>query len=283
MLSSVIVSLTLVFSSVCRWPWDKYRMGLSQPPGGPQRSFLVAVLHDLVKLTSWDHQLLLQETPADFLALLGQQPAFAGLPAPVPYPPAPAPPPLPAPPAAPEQQQNSAEPEGQDAAEDQQDEQMADADGERDTAADGDAEPGAGDDADAADAMQQDEQQQEPQQEGAAASEQHQQANGDAVMSVAADKASKKQQDPEQLWAGKLLGVMQSRPPPERKPLTYEQVLEWIDQQQVDWLLLQTSPSVPSTFYQGYQGICRHVCASCEQVVLQVNPVLTLTVYAGMC
>jgi hypothetical protein len=43
-----------------RWPWDKYRAGLAQPPGGPQRSFLVLVLQHLVRLTSWDHQELLQ-------------------------------------------------------------------------------------------------------------------------------------------------------------------------------------------------------------------------------
>eukprot|EP00775_Hariotina_reticulata_P013002 gene13002-13131_t len=65
-----------------RWPWDKYRSGLAQPPGGPQRSFLVLVLQHLVRLTSWDHQELLQETPPEFLALLGEQPKFVGLPVP---------------------------------------------------------------------------------------------------------------------------------------------------------------------------------------------------------
>ncbi len=45
---------------VCRWPWDKYRMGLEQAPGGPQRTFLVLVLQQLVRLTAWDHPLLRQ-------------------------------------------------------------------------------------------------------------------------------------------------------------------------------------------------------------------------------
>jgi hypothetical protein len=43
-----------------RWPWDKYRLGLDQPPGGPQRTFLVLVLQQLVRLTSWDHAQLRQ-------------------------------------------------------------------------------------------------------------------------------------------------------------------------------------------------------------------------------
>jgi hypothetical protein len=43
-----------------RWPWDKYRAGLEQPPGGPQRTFLVLVLQHMVRLTSWDNELLLK-------------------------------------------------------------------------------------------------------------------------------------------------------------------------------------------------------------------------------
>lgn len=43
-----------------RWPWDKYRVGLEQAPGGPQRTFLVLVLQQLVRLTAWDHPLLRQ-------------------------------------------------------------------------------------------------------------------------------------------------------------------------------------------------------------------------------
>jgi hypothetical protein len=43
-----------------RWPWDKYRSGLEQPHGGPQRTFLVLVLQHMVRLTSWTNELLLQ-------------------------------------------------------------------------------------------------------------------------------------------------------------------------------------------------------------------------------
>lgn len=35
-------------------------MGLEQAPGGPQRTFLVLVLQQLVRLTAWDHPLLRQ-------------------------------------------------------------------------------------------------------------------------------------------------------------------------------------------------------------------------------
>jgi hypothetical protein len=35
-------------------------MGLEQPPGGPQRTFLVLVLQNLVRLTAWDPPLLRQ-------------------------------------------------------------------------------------------------------------------------------------------------------------------------------------------------------------------------------
>lgn len=208
-------------------------MGLSQPPGGPQRSFLVAVLHDLVKLTCWDHQLLLQETPADFLALLGTQPAFAGLPTPVPYPPPPAPPA--GRPSEERQQQQLDQPAGDGAAGGQEgeppaaggDQQMADADTQAG------AEPQTGSEAadEAADAMQQDEQGQQQQLELDAIAQPE--GKGDAAMDEAGAEPQAQQQDPEMLWAGKLLGVMQSRPPPERKPLTYEQVLEWIDSQEV--------------------------------------------------
>ncbi|KAF6253367.1 armadillo-type protein [Scenedesmus sp. NREL 46B-D3] len=45
-----------------RWPWDRYRAGLSQPPGGPQRTFLVLVLQHLVGQ---------QAGQAALLALLG--------------------------------------------------------------------------------------------------------------------------------------------------------------------------------------------------------------------
>jgi len=56
---------TLILYTHCRhrpprWPWDKYRLGLDQPPGGPQRTFLVLVLQHLVRLTAWDHPLLRQ-------------------------------------------------------------------------------------------------------------------------------------------------------------------------------------------------------------------------------
>lgn len=35
-------------------------MGLEQAPGGPQRTFLVLVLQQLVRLTAWDHPSLRQ-------------------------------------------------------------------------------------------------------------------------------------------------------------------------------------------------------------------------------
>jgi hypothetical protein len=43
------------------------------------------------------------------------------------------------------------------------------------------------------------------------------------------------QEEPDQttVWAGKLLGVMQSRPPPDRKPLSLDQVQQWMADQQV--------------------------------------------------
>lgn len=214
-------------------------MGLSQPSGGPQRAFLVAVLHDLVKLTSWDHQLLLQETPAEFLALLGGQPGFAGLPVPVPYPP-PAAPPV----AAQQLQLQSQQDGGTDNGQDEKhraaqvggeggDEQMADVDVPAAAATDGpvqETDATAGEAAGPDEAMQQDEQQQ-PQLQS------EQQAAEDAGM-MEADGGQPEQQepevqDPEMLWAGRLLGVMQSRPPPEHKPLTSDQVIGWIDREQV--------------------------------------------------
>jgi hypothetical protein len=55
------VTCVLLLLLLClRWPWDKYRLGLDQPPGGPQRTFLVLVLQQLVRLTSWDHAQLRQ-------------------------------------------------------------------------------------------------------------------------------------------------------------------------------------------------------------------------------
>jgi hypothetical protein len=205
----------------CRWPWDKYRGGLSQPPGGPQRTFLVLVLQHLVRLTAWDHQMLLQETPPEFLALLGEQPVFHGLPKPEPYPPPPKPPALPPPAAAPAAG----------------DEAMAEADGAAAAAAgDKDGEDAA-DDAAADDAMQQDEQQQQEAAEKAEQEQQQQPPDGDEAMQDAGEGQQQQQDeppaDPELVWAGKLLGVMQARPPPQHKPLSYKQVLEWVDQQQV--------------------------------------------------
>jgi hypothetical protein len=188
----------------------------------------VLVLQHLVRLTAWDHQMLLQETPPEFLALLGEQPGFSGLPNPEPYPPPPKPPALPPPPAA--------------AA--AGDEAMADAEEGGDAGAAGDGKDAAEDDAAAAaappdDAMQQDDQQQEaaekPEQE-----EEQQQQDGDQAMQEAGDGEGQQAQqvdeppaDPEMVWAGKLLGVMQARVPPSLKPLSYEHVLEWVDQQQV--------------------------------------------------
>eukprot|EP00878_Enallax_costatus_P027800 GHUV01029957.1.p1 GENE.GHUV01029957.1~~GHUV01029957.1.p1 ORF type:complete len:695 (+),score=274.57 GHUV01029957.1:1025-3109(+) len=231
-----------------RWPWDKYRMGLAQPPGGPQRTFLIAVLHDLVKLTSWDHQLLLQETPAEFLALLGDQPGFVGLPMPLPYPPPAAPPAgLPAVQQLQlQQQQGGGGTDGQgevqqvpEARDEGGDEQMTEADGSAAAAGDStvhEQDAAAGSAAGTDEAMQHIEQQQQQQQSEAGPSL-RQQAGGDAAMAEADAGQQEQQQpevqDPEMLWAGKLLGVMQSRPPPEYKPLTYEQVIEWIDKQEV--------------------------------------------------
>jgi hypothetical protein len=182
----------------------------------------VLVLQHLVRLTAWDHQMLLQETPPEFLALLGEQPGFNGLPNPEPYPPPPKPPALLPPPAA-------AAAAG--------DEAMADAEC---AAGDKDGEDDAVEDATAAaapdDAMQQDEQQQEAAEKSE--QEEQQQQDGDQAMQEAGDgqqaqKLAEPPADPEMVWAGKLLGVMQARPPPQHKPLSYEQVLEWVDQQQV--------------------------------------------------
>lgn len=207
-------------------------MGLTQPPGGPQRTFLVLVLQHLVRLTSWDHQLLLQETPADFLALLGEPPHFSGLPVPEPYPPPPKPPALP-----PASKQQDAAPAGGDG-----DAAMADADqaaaADKPSELDGQQQDGAA----AADTgMQLAEQNEGAEEQLGKEQQQLQQQAGDAdqQMTEASGQQLEQQQqaeepaDPEMLWAGKLLGVMQARLPPERKPLTYEQVVEWIDQQKV--------------------------------------------------
>jgi hypothetical protein len=40
-------------------------------------------------------------------------------------------------------------------------------------------------------------------------------------------------QDPVALWSGRLLGVLQARFNPDHKPFSTEQVLLWIDQEEV--------------------------------------------------
>lgn len=162
-----------------------------------------------------------QETPAEFLALLGEAPAFQGLPRPV------------------EMTRSRAKkllhPEA--AQQDEQDPAAAVA-----AAANGGGPGTAG-----ADAMQQDGDaaaaaanggdapQQQGEGEGAMdvdqpADAQQQQGNGDQQQQ---QQQAAEEQDPIALWSGKLLGVLQARYNIDHKPFSTEQVLLWMEQEQV--------------------------------------------------
>jgi hypothetical protein len=163
----------------------------------------------MVALSGWDSTLLREETPAEFLELLGVRPAFQGLPEPQEWPLS-------------QQQQEQLPMTGMEdppvsAAVDQA---MADA---ADGAADGAdaaaaaADPGVLNGSGGADAAA----------DAAAAVD----ASGADSSSAAA--LLMPHDDPELLWSGRLLAALLSRPPPERRPFISEQLESWIQEQQV--------------------------------------------------
>jgi len=184
-----------------------------------------------------------QETPEAFLALLGEAPCFKGMPAPVQLTQSrikkllhphladeqqqqqqEAPPPAAAAAGGGGHDAGAAAPDAmqEDGQQQQQDDNAAAAaDGAADGAAAQAADGGEGGamDVDAAEGQQQ---------EGGGGEQQQQQQEEEKKEEVVVV-------DPIASWSGKLLGVLQARCGPEHKPLNTEQVLLWIEQEQVSW------------------------------------------------
>jgi len=85
------------------------------------------------------------------------------------------------------------------------------------------------------------------------------------------EEEDQQQDEPDQVtvWAGKLLGVMQARPPPDRKPLTLDQVQQWMEDHQVPSGLeaLATPRSsgrrITGNHSWGNEEACAFCCACC--------------------
>lgn len=162
--------------------------------------------------------LVLQETPEEFLALLGEAPAFQGLPKLVEMPRARARRLLD--PSAPAEGDGDAAAAAANGDAMQQDEQPQGGDADEAAAAaaeGGDAAAQQGE----AGAMDVDKAAEEQQQQEAAGGEGQQQ------------QPPAEQQDPAVRWSGRLLGVLQARYNTDGKPFTTEQVLLWMEQEQV--------------------------------------------------
>jgi hypothetical protein len=163
----------------------------------------------------------LQETPGEFLALLGEAPAFQGLPKVVEL--------------TRSRAQKILHPSTAQADGDEAAAAAATEDGDKADAAAADAMQqdgeGQGGDADAA-ADGGDAAQQQGEESGAmdvdkAADGQQQQPDGEGQQQPA------EQQDPVAAWSGRLQGVLQARFNLEHKPFTLDQVLLWMEQEQV--------------------------------------------------
>jgi hypothetical protein len=160
----------------------------------------------------------LQETPGEFLALLGEAPAFQGLPKVV------------------ELTRSRAQKILHPSTAQADGDAAAAADGDKaDTAVadamqqDGDAQGGDADAADGGDAAQQQgEEAGAMDVDKAADGQQEQQDGGEGQQQQQAE-----QQDPIAAWSGRLQGVLQARFNVEHKPFTLDQVLLWMEQEQV--------------------------------------------------